>query len=83
METATAIRLETTLRRSLPPPAECRRRRLALDLSAETVGNAIGVSGQAIRSWELGIRRPRRGHLERYIEALEVMAALASESEAA
>lgn len=50
-------------------PEEIKRRRLAYPLSTDELAKRIGVSPQAVRSWERGDRAPYSYHLSR-LEAL-------------
>ena len=73
----TGVPLSTLVRlkRELPTPEECHRIRLAAQVSSEAVGTEVGVTGQTIRLWERGRRRPTGDHLARYIAALDIMRA--------
>ena len=46
-------------------PKEIRERRLALGLTPDQLGHRLGVSGNAIRAWERGDRRPWGKNLRR------------------
>jgi transcriptional regulator with XRE-family HTH domain len=60
-------------RSSLPPPAERKALRLALSLSLQDVADAVGVTHEAVRLWELGARKVSRRHLIAYAEVLDRM----------
>lgn len=70
---ADAIRQRVQIRRDLPSPAERRALRLAAGLTTIEMAAAIGVSKQAVTSWENGTRTPRGVLLERYVDALRVL----------
>jgi DNA-binding transcriptional regulator YiaG len=59
------------LRGALPPPEERARIRLAAGCTLGEVGDVIGVSHEAVRTWELGIREPGPENARRYGELLE------------
>lgn len=70
---ADAIRHRMQIRRDLPPPSERRALRKAAGLTTAELGAAVGVSKQAITSWENGTRTPRGMSLERYVDALRAL----------
>lgn len=55
--------------RQLPPPEERRSIRRQAGLSQADLAAAIGVSPQAVATWEAGTR-PRGAHLTRYLAVL-------------
>lgn len=57
----------------LPAPAKCRKIRRDAKISSEKLGEILGVSGQTVRYWEKGVRRPNRERSLKYAEALEAM----------
>ncbi|WP_406360328.1 helix-turn-helix transcriptional regulator [Streptomyces sp. NBC_00715] len=61
------------IRRDLPSLAERRALRQAAGLSTSELAKAIGVSKQAVTSWENGTRNPRGIHLDRYVDALRAL----------
>jgi transcriptional regulator with XRE-family HTH domain len=61
-------------RRRLPPPAARRQLRERAGLSQETVGNALGVTREAVARWELGERTPRPATALAYLELLDRLA---------
>ncbi|MDQ3123006.1 MAG: helix-turn-helix transcriptional regulator, partial [Actinomycetota bacterium] len=61
------------LRRGLPAPAVCRALRRSAGISAEELGEAIGVSGEAILAWERNDRQPRGANRDAYARALRVL----------
>ena len=74
-KTAKLDRLETLLdaRRELPPPPARRALRMAAGVSTTDVGEACGVSRQAVSAWELGSRTPRGQTLESYVAVLRLL----------
>lgn len=59
--------------RELPPPDVGRQLREACGLSVNDVAVSIGVTPQAVRQWERGVRSPRGELRKRYVEALRVL----------
>lgn len=59
--------------RELPAHDACRELREACDLSVNDMAVAVGVTAQAVRQWERGVRTPRGELRKRYIEALRVL----------
>ena len=49
--------------------------RVAAGATLAEVGDAVGVTGEAIRLYEAGRRTPRGLHLERYAAALDALQA--------
>lgn len=70
---ADAVRHRMQIRRDLPTPADRRALRVAAGLTTAELGTAVGVSKQAITSWENGTRTPRGICLERYVDALRAL----------
>jgi DNA-binding transcriptional regulator YiaG len=64
---------EVAASRELPSPAACRALRVSARLSLARVGEAVGVTRQAVWSWEQGTRTPRGEHLRRYLQVLAVL----------
>jgi DNA-binding transcriptional regulator YiaG len=64
-------------RKRLPSPAARRAIRLATGATLEDVGRAVGVSKQAVHSWEAGVTKPRGETLVRYITVLDTLRELA------
>ncbi len=60
-------------RASLPPPKTRKAILLAAGISLEEMGKAVGVSHEAIRLWEIGLRAPTETNLIRYSAVLEEM----------
>lgn len=61
-------------RRSLPAPPVRRALRGAAGISLTTLAEALGVSRETVRLWELGAHEPYDRHLDAYIEALALLA---------
>ena len=57
-------------RRELPAPHIRRRLRVAAGASLVDVAAVVGVSHEAVRTWEMGLRRPRGENLDRYADVL-------------
>ena len=57
---------------SLPPVAARRALRRAAGVSLTRAGEALGVSHEAVRLWELGLRQPRGRNLLAYARLLAV-----------
>lgn len=60
-------------RRSLPPPPVRRAIRLAAGASLPELGRVLGVTGEAVRLWESGLRNPRGANLAAYIRVLSLL----------
>jgi transcriptional regulator with XRE-family HTH domain len=56
--------------RELPDPATRRALRLAAGLSMESVAAELGVTRQAVMTWERGTRYPRPQYLVAYVTLL-------------
>jgi DNA-binding transcriptional regulator YiaG len=67
------IRGRLRARNSLPLPAARKALRLAHSLSLQDVANAVGVTHEAVRLWELGARKVSRRHVVAYAELLDLM----------
>jgi transcriptional regulator with XRE-family HTH domain len=61
-------------RRQLPDPASARALRLASGVQLRELAEEVGVSRRSLWLWETGQRKPRGANLERYAEALGVIA---------
>lgn len=61
----------------LPAPAGRRALRVSAGVSLERVGQACGVTRQAVWTWEHGLRTPRGENLRRYIQVLAALKAAA------
>lgn len=70
---------ELNAARKLPAPSVRRALRMRAGLSLARVGNALGVSDQAVAYWEAGIRRPRPANLVAYAELLQALRSMLSE----
>lgn len=57
----------------LPAPETCRAIRQAAGVSTSEVAAALGVSRQAVASWERGLTLPNRAHLPGYLELLRTL----------
>jgi DNA-binding transcriptional regulator YiaG len=57
----------------LPPPPMRRAIRQAAGVTATDVAREVGVTQQAVRLWERGLRRPAGQHLVAYLKVLELM----------
>jgi DNA-binding transcriptional regulator YiaG len=66
---------EAAARKALPPATERRRIREEAGLSVRAVGRHVGVSGEAVRTWERG-RAPRVQNLVRYLNLLRELKSL-------
>lgn len=66
------------LRSELPTPERRRSIREAVGISQQELADIVGVSRQAITTWEAGNRYPRKEQLARYIEALTALKAAAA-----
>ncbi len=69
----TELAARVKLRRGLPSPAACRALRRSAGVSADELGEAIGVSGEAILAWERGDRTPRGQNRDGYARALRAL----------
>jgi DNA-binding transcriptional regulator YiaG len=64
--------------RALPPTAELRRAiRRAARVTLQQIGDECGVTGEAVRCWELGLCPPTGQHLVQYVRVLERLKAAA------
>lgn len=73
---------ELRQRRRLPRPEARRAIRLAVPgLTAQRVGDELGVHASCISRWELGRREPRGEVRRKYAELLRQLQQLAAESE--
>jgi ribosome-binding protein aMBF1 (putative translation factor) len=63
---------------ALPSPAVRRALRQQARLSLKDVGDALGVSPEAIRNWESGRRTPRPEHLHGYVSFLRALQGIQS-----
>lgn len=70
---AEKIRSRLQVRRDLPDPAQRREIRETAGLSQQELADVIGVTRQAVSHWEAGIRTPRGGVLDRYIDAIRAL----------
>ncbi len=61
-------------RQRLPEPVDRRRIRQAAGLTLEEIGDALTVSADAVRLWELGARRPSNRYVATYVALLESLA---------
>ena len=61
-------------RRKLPDPVSARALRLASGVQLSELAGTVGVSRRSLWLWETGQRRPRGQNMERYAEALSVLA---------
>ncbi|MDW8339330.1 MAG: helix-turn-helix transcriptional regulator [Thermoleophilia bacterium] len=73
-EGSPALREELAARRQLPPPAVRRALRERSGLSAAALARELGVTRQAVASWERGARFPRAANLVRYAALLRLLA---------
>jgi transcriptional regulator with XRE-family HTH domain len=73
MDTQT-LAVRARARRELPDPARARALRLASGVQLSELAELIGVSRRSLWLWETGQRKPRGRHMERYAEALGVLA---------
>jgi DNA-binding transcriptional regulator YiaG len=64
-----ATRKKRQRQRRLPSPSRRRAIRVRAGVSLEEMGGRVGVSGEAVRLWELG-RRPSEAHLAHYLDVL-------------
>jgi DNA-binding transcriptional regulator YiaG len=55
---------------TLPSPSRRRAIRVHAGASLEEVGELVGVSGEAVRTWEIGRSLPSEAHRDDYIEVL-------------
>ncbi len=60
-------------RRDLPPAARRRKLREDAGVSVREIAETIGVSVQAVRLWEAGLRRPRPENLAAYVQLLRIL----------
>ena len=58
----------------LPPPQQRRAIRKAAGVSAEELGALLGVTEDAVFTWEIGSRNPGRKVRDRYAEVLALLA---------
>jgi transcriptional regulator with XRE-family HTH domain len=73
MRTTEDLQRLAEARRTLPQPAERRAIRVAAGISRSEVGDACGVTRQAVAMWENGTRMPRGTRLLKYSEALRAI----------
>jgi len=59
-------------RRALPTPLARRALRRAAGVSLASLAQALDVSRETCRLWELGLAEPRGPNLAAYLEALEI-----------
>jgi DNA-binding XRE family transcriptional regulator len=64
-------------RRALPPLPARRAIRLAAGATLGDVGEAVGVSRQAVHHWESGLAQPRGEHLVAYVQVLDQLREIA------
>jgi DNA-binding transcriptional regulator YiaG len=62
-------------RQTLPPPSKRRAIRTRAGVSLVELGQLVGVSGEAVRLWERGERRPSEPYRDDYIEVLDQLRA--------
>lgn len=76
----TKAQLRATIRRaqSLPPPEDRAALREAAGISRAELASAVGVTPGTVWMWEKGKRQPTGIRRQRYIDALDVLAANAS-----
>ena len=67
------LRSHVRKRAALPAPAARRAIRTASGVTLDALGRAVGVSGESIRLYELGLRSPRGENLASYVNALETL----------
>jgi len=72
MQTMEQLATRVRARRELPTPTVRRELRRAAGVSLRDIADAIGVTREAVRLWELGQRRPRGANLDGYLEALRL-----------
>ena len=61
-------------RRELPDPSRARALRLASGVQLRELAELIGVSRRSLWLWETGKVKPNGRHMERYAQALAVLA---------
>lgn len=59
----------------LPAPQVRRTLRVRAGLSLAEIARTIGVTREAVRLWELGLRQPRGNHLRDYAAILRMLGA--------
>ena len=57
-------------RATLPSLSRRRAIRVRAGASLEEVGELVGVSGEAVRTWEIGRSLPSEAHRDDYIDVL-------------
>lgn len=73
MDKIEALVNRVRIEQSLPPPDQRRAIREAAGLSMDDLGEALGVSRQAVSHWERGQRHPRAGVVVRYAKLLYLL----------
>jgi DNA-binding transcriptional regulator YiaG len=68
-----ALSTAVAARRALPEPQVCKLLRTTAGVSLAEVAKAVGVSKQAVWTWEEGTRRPTGARLERYLAVLDTL----------
>jgi transcriptional regulator with XRE-family HTH domain len=71
----TALVAEVRLARQLPSPRIAKLIREEAGVSQQRLADELGVNRVTVARWELGLRRPRGSHLERYSELLDALRA--------
>ena len=71
--TVKTLRKRLRVRRELPPPAECRRLRLAAGISLREIADLVGVTPPAVLHWETERRRVSDEYLEAYVGVLRLL----------
>ena len=60
-------------RRELPPVAMRRALRLAAGITCKEIAVACGVTPEAVRLWELGLREPKGSNLSCYLQSIAIL----------